>query len=68
MTQNFCNLHETLVNKYITLIDIINFSTVSVGVFIFHMNIPCGRIFLLVLNLLSLTVDLFFKIILHTFV
>ena len=68
MTQNFCNLHETLVNKYITLIDIINFSTVSVGDFIFHMNIPCGRIFLLVLNLLSLTVDLFFKIILHTFV
>ena len=37
------------------------FSTVSAGVFIFHMNIPCDKIFLLVLNLLTLTFVIFSK-------
>ena len=39
-----------------------NFWTVSARALIFHMSIPCDKTFLLVLNLLTLTFDLFFKI------
>ena len=35
--------------------------TVNVGVLIFHMNVPYDKVFLLVLNLLTLTFDLFKK-------
>ena len=38
-----------------------NFWTVSARAFIFLMNIPCDKIFLLVLNHIALTFDLFFK-------
>mgnify|MGYP003691665719 CR=1 FL=1 len=38
-----------------------NFSAVSARVFIFHMNIPCDKIFLLVLNHLTLTFAIFLK-------
>ena len=34
-----------------------NYSTLRARVFIIHMNIPCDSIFLLVLNLLTLTFD-----------
>ena len=39
-----------------------NFWTVSAKALIFHISIPCDKIFLLVLNLLTLTFDLFFKL------
>ena len=39
-----------------------NFSTLSVRVFIFHINIPCDKVFLLVLNFLTLTFNLLKKI------
>ena len=41
------------------------FSTVSARVFIFHMNIPCNKMFLLVLKLLILTFDIFLINIIH---
>ena len=37
------------------------FLSLSVRVFIFHMNIPCDKIFLLLVNLLTLTFDIFKK-------
>ena len=37
------------------------FWTVNVGVLIFHMNVPYDKVFLLVLNLLTLTFDLLKK-------
>ena len=39
-----------------------NFWTVSARALIFHMSIPFDKTFLLVLNLLTLTFDLFFKL------
>ena len=39
-----------------------NFWTVSARALIFHMNIPCDKIFLLVLNLFTLTFDQFIDI------
>ena len=38
-----------------------NISTASARVFLFHINIPFDKLFLLVLNFLTLTFDLFFK-------
>ena len=38
-----------------------NFSIAIARVFLFHKNIPCDKLFLLVLNFLTLTFDLYFK-------
>ena len=38
---------------------------VSANALVFHMNIPCDKVFLLVLNILTLTFDHFLKSILN---
>ena len=55
-TMDFCRDFENCNLSY-------KFSAVDIRFVIFHMNVPCDKIFLL-MNLLTLTFDLFFKLIL----